>query len=170
MKFKILRPMLRAWRSKSYRQGTLGLSLAAGMVIGFSPTVGLQVVICLVAGFLWNKFSTIHLSLPAMLVGSMVVNPLTMGPTYFVYYKIGCVALACDVAMSADAFASFSSITEMGETILAAVSLGSVPFMLAGIPLGIFLGNRIEAFLHRRRARRQERGGRHKMNFLVTDK
>ena len=162
MKFRILRPILRIWRDKGYRPGTIGLSLASGMFIGFSPTVGLQMVICIVVGFLWNRISTIKLNLPAMLVGSMVVNPVTMGPTYYLYYKLGCVAVACDVGITAEKFSNLSSITELGSSMLLAVLLGSVPFMLASIPTGLYLGRKFEQFLQGRRLKRKERHRRSK--------
>ena len=157
MKFRILRPMLRIWRDKGYRPGTLGVSLAVGMVIGFSPTVGLQMIICLICGLLWNRMSDHKLNLPAMLVGSMVVNPITMGPTYYLYYQIGCAVITCDVVMTADSFSSLGSITELGSTIIWAVMLGSVPLMVVGLPLGLYLGRKLELLLEARKVRRQKR-------------
>ena len=154
MKFKIMRPLLRTWRSRSYMPGTIGRSLAIGTVIGFSPTVGLQVVLCLGVCLLWNRFFNPKLSLPPAVVGSLVVNPLTMGPTYFVYYQLGCGVMHCTGEWSMERLGSLGSITEMGWTLLAALWLGSIPFMLGGYFAGRYLGNRFEAFLQARRRRR----------------
>ena len=146
--------MLRVWRSKSYQPGTLGRSLALGMVIGFSPTVGAQVVICLMVCFVWNRLLRAQISMPAALVGSMVVNPITMGPTYFVYYKIGCLAVDCHGPVDSGTFASLGNITELGWTVMLSLWVGGILFMLAAIPLGFYLGRRVETFLENRRKRR----------------
>lgn len=158
MKFRLLRPMLRAWRSKAYQSGTLGRSLAIGMVIGFSPTVGAQAILCLIFGLIWNRVSDLKMNMPAMLVGSIVVNPITMGPTYFLYYKIGCLFTTCYLDMSAEKFGSFGAITDFGQSIIIPVVIGSIPFVVAGAPIGYWMGRRIERFLDRRRLRRKERG------------
>lgn len=166
MKFRLLRPLLRAWRSKAYRTGTLGTSLGIGMVIGFSPTVGAQAVVCLVAGLLWNRFSEIKMNLPAMLVGSIVVNPITMGPTYYLYYKAGCLFQTCKIEIDTEHFASLGAITEVGHAIIWPVVIGSIPFMIAGFPVGYWLGNKAERFLEKRRAKRRERNN--KLRFAAS--
>ncbi len=154
MKFKILRPMLRTWRSQTYRPGMLGWSLGVGLVIGFSPTVGLQALICVAVTLVWNRFHSAKMNLPAMLVGSFVVNPFTMAPTYLLYYQIGCQVVDCHLRLREEFFASLDSITSLGGHILVPILLGSLPFMLIGLPLGLYLGNRIEALLEARRRRR----------------
>lgn len=164
MKFRLLRPLLRVWRSKAYRPGTLGRSLSIGMVVGFSPTVGAQAVICLIFGLIWNRLSEIKLNLPAMLVGSIVVNPLTMGPTYYLYYKIGCLFRVCE-PIATDHFASLGAITDLGQAIVIPVVIGSLPFMLAGAPLGYWLGHRAEVFLHNRRKKKL---ARNKIGFAAV--
>ncbi|MCB1885505.1 MAG: DUF2062 domain-containing protein [Geminicoccaceae bacterium] len=157
MKFKIMRPLLKAWRARDYRAGTIGRSLAVGMVIGFSPTVGFQVILCLAVCFLWNRVSKYKLSIPPAVVGSLVVNPLTMGPTYFVYYEIGCLAMRCEGKWSMERLGSLSSVTEMGWTLFLSLWLGSIPFMIGGYFLGGYLGDRMEAFLRNRQLRRHGR-------------
>lgn len=157
MKFKILRPMLRTWRSKAYRPGMLGWSLGIGLVIGFSPTVGLQALICIAVTLAWNRFHSAKMNLPAMLVGSLVVNPFTMAPTYLLYYQVGCQVVDCHLRLREEFFASLGSITDLGTTILVPILLGSLPFMIIGLPLGLYLGNRIEALLEARRRRRPAR-------------
>lgn len=154
MKFKILRPMLRTWRSKTYRPGMLGWSLGIGMVIGFSPTVGLQALICIAVVLLWNRFHSIKMNLPAMLVGSLVVNPFTMAPTYLLYYQAGCRVVECHLRLREEFFGSLGNVTQLGVDIIVPIMIGSLPFMIIGLPLGIYLGNRIEALLERRRSRR----------------
>jgi len=154
MKFKILRPMMRVWRSKTYRAGMLGWSLGIGLVIGFSPTIGLQMVICIAVCLAWNRMHAIKLNLPAMLVGSLVVNPLTMAPTYLLYYQIGCQVVECRLRLNEEFFMSLSNVSQFGAGIIVPIILGSLPFMMVGLPVGIYLGNRIEGFLERRRHRR----------------
>jgi uncharacterized protein (DUF2062 family) len=158
MKFKILRPMMRVWRSKSYRPGMLGWSVGIGMLIGFSPTIGLQMLICIGFCVIWNRLHDLKLNLPAMLVGSLVVNPLTMAPTYVLYYQIGCQIVECGRRQVSEAyFLSLGNITDLGWHIALPILFGSLPFMIVGLPVGIFLGNRVEELLERRRKRRPER-------------
>jgi len=158
MKFKILRPMMRVWRSKHYRPGMLGWSVGIGMFIGFSPTVGLQMLICIALALLWNRFHEIKLNLPAMLVGSLVVNPLTMAPTYVLYYQIGCQLITCrGRGVSEEFFLSLSNVSQLGWNIASPIIIGSLPFMLVGLPLGIYLGHKVETVLEARRAKAPER-------------
>lgn len=157
MKFKILRPMMRVWRSKTYRPGTLGWSVGLGMFIGFSPTIGLQMVICIAFCLLWNRLHHIKLNLPAMLVGSLVVNPLTMAPTYLLYYKIGCGVVDCRFRLTEAFFASLTNIMQLGSHVMVPIIIGSLPFMIVGLPVGIYLGNRVEKLLETRRRKRPER-------------
>jgi uncharacterized protein len=157
MKFKILRPMMRVWRSKTYRPGMLGWSVGLGMVIGFSPTIGLQMVICIAFCLAWNRLHEIKLNLPAMLVGSLVVNPFTMAPTYLLYYKLGCSVVDCRFRLNEAFFASLSNIMQLGPHVIVPIILGSLPFMIVGLPIGIYIGNKVEHLLETRRRRRPER-------------
>lgn len=129
-----------------------------GMAVGFSPTVGLQAVICFIIALLCNRFWR-----PAMfdwviaLVGSLVVNPLTMVPTYTFYYWIGCQMMNCSGLVEfQDAEHIKDLIFALGDGTLA-VLLGSVPFMLAGLPIGYFLGRLVERVLEARAHRRRVR-------------
>jgi uncharacterized protein (DUF2062 family) len=155
MKFKVLRPMMRFWRSKAYRPGLIGWSLGIGMVIGFSPTIGLQMIICIAICLGWNRLHSSKLNLPAMLVGSLVVNPLTMAPTYVLYYQIGCRVVECHLSLNEEFFMSLGNVTQLGAGIIVPVMLGSIPFMIAALPAGIYLGNRVESLLEARRLRRR---------------
>jgi uncharacterized protein (DUF2062 family) len=123
-------------------------------VIGFSPTVGLQALICIAVTLVWNRFHSAKMNLPAMLVGRFVVNPFTMAPTYLLYYKVGCQVVDCHLRLREEFFASLDNITSLGGHILVPIQLGSRPFMIIGLPLGLYLGNRIEALLEARRKRR----------------
>ncbi len=157
MKFKILRPMMRVWRSKTYRPGLLGWSLGIGMVIGFSPTIGLQMVICIALCLAWNRLHEVKLNLPAMLVGSLVVNPLTMAPTYLLYYQIGCRVVDCRFELNEAFFGSLANILQLGSHVMVPIAIGALPFMVVGLPVGLYLGNKVEALLEGRRLKRPER-------------
>ncbi len=169
MKFKILRPMMRVWRSKTYRPGMLGWSVGIGMAIGFSPTIGLQMVLCIALCLAWNRLHEIKLNLPAMLVGSLVVNPFTMAPTYLLYYKLGCSVVDCRFRLNEAFFASLSNIMQLGPHVIVPIIIGSLPFMIVGLPVGVFLGNRIEALLEARRRKRPERARAKRAEAATTD-
>jgi len=48
--------------------------------------------------------------------------------------------------------------------------LGSIPFMLASIPLGLYLGRKFEVFLESRKLKRKQRRGRHKIGLAAANK
>lgn len=141
--------------------GVISRSMAMGMVVGFSPTVGLQMVLCILIAAACNRFWR-----PGMfdwviaLVGSLVVNPLTMVPTYTFYYFIGCQMMTCSTLIEFhDAEHIKDFILSLGEGTVA-ILIGSLPFMIAGLPGGYYLGRAIEKLLearaHRRRIRLME--------------
>ena len=65
----------------------------------------------------------------------------------------------------------FGSITELGSTILWAVLIGSIPFMVAGVPLGLFIGRKVELWLQARKDRRANRKiARSKIGLAAVNK
>lgn len=154
--------ILRQGRRMSLSDGVISRSMAMGMVVGFSPTVGLQLVICLIIAQLCNRlwwpnmFNTV-----IALIGSLVVNPLTMVPTYTFYYFIGCQVMACTSTVEFhDATHISDFIWTLGEGTVS-VFIGSIPFMVVGLPVGYWLGRGVEKVLearaHRRHAKLMER-------------
>ena len=138
--------------------GVISRSMCLGMVVGFSPTVGLQAVLCFVIALVCNRLwrpGTFDWIIA--LVGSLVVNPLTMVPTYTLYYWIGCHAMTCSGLVEfKDAAHIKDFVYTLGEG-TAAIFLGSVPFMLIGIPAGYYLGRVVERLLEARAQRRRVR-------------
>jgi hypothetical protein len=150
--------ILRQWRRTSMSPGVISRSMCMGMAVGFSPTVGLQAVMCFLIALACNRFWR-----PAMfdwviaLVGSLVVNPLTMVPTYTFYYWVGCQAITCSSLVEfKDAEHIKDFVYALGDGTLA-IFLGSIPFMLIGLPAGYFLGRVIERLLEARAQRRRVR-------------
>ena len=154
--------ILRQRRKMSLTGGVISRSMSMGMAVGFSPTVGLQFVLCFIiaqiSNRLWkdNAFNTV-----IALIGSLVVNPATMVPTYTLYYFIGCGMMTCNGNVE---FQDAGDITDLllnlGEGTVA-IFLGSLPFMILGVPVGYWLGRLVERFLearaHRRRLKLLER-------------
>jgi uncharacterized protein (DUF2062 family) len=143
--------ILRQGRKINLGDGVISRSMCMGMVVGFSPTVGLQLVICFILAQLCNRlwrpntFNTV-----IALIGSLVVNPFTMVPTYTFYYWVGCRMTTCttDIRFE-DAGAISDLIWKLGEGTWA-IFLGSVPFMVVGLPGGYHLGRLIERVLEAR--------------------
>lgn len=133
-------------------------SICMGMAVGFSPTIGLQMVICVLLSILVNRFWRPHtFNVIIALVGSLVVNPLTMVPTYTLYYLIGCQFMSCSAHVEFQSASQIETILfNFGEGSIA-ILIGSVPFMAIGFPVGYWLGWLIERFLIRRAARKRER-------------
>ncbi len=68
------------WRPA--RRGVAG-GLALGLFIGFTPTMGVQIVLAGIAAFL------LRVNIPAALTGALATNPLTAPFIYTLEYKIG---------------------------------------------------------------------------------
>lgn len=155
---RIVTKILRQGRRMALSDGVISRSMAMGMVVGFSPTVGLQMVICVLLALGVNRIRGQYVFDSVIaLVGSLVVNPLTMVPTYTAYYFIGCRMMTCSAVVEFETDDQVhSALMNLGEGTLA-ILLGSVPFMLAGIPIGYAIGRLIEGYLERRAARQRAR-------------
>ena len=155
---RIVTKILRQAKKMALTDGVIARSMALGMVVGFSPTVGLQMVICLLIIIPINRIAGRYLfDMVVAVVGSLVVNPLTMVPTYTLYYFIGCRAIACSAMME---FQSEDQVHQVLGTLGSgafAIFIGSIPFMLVGWPVGYWIGRQIEHFLERRVALRKSR-------------
>lgn len=150
--------ILRQRRKMSLTDGVIPRSICMGMVVGFSPTVGLQMLLCVLLSIAVNRYWRPHtFSSVIALIGSLVVNPLTMVPTYTLYYVIGCEFLTCSAHVEFESQGHIETVLlNFGEGSLA-ILLGSLPFMVVGFPVGYWLGWLIERFLIRRAARKRER-------------
>ncbi|MFN2333947.1 MAG: DUF2062 domain-containing protein [Wenzhouxiangellaceae bacterium] len=61
----------------------LARGVAVGLVVGLTPTVGIQTFMMLIASL------TFRANFPAAMVVSFVSNPLTMGPLYYGFNQLG---------------------------------------------------------------------------------
>jgi len=155
---RIVTKVMRQGRRMTLSHGVIARSMAMGMVVGFSPTVGLQMVICLIIVLIVNRMTGRYLfDMVISVIGTLVVNPLTMVPTYSLYYLIGCRAMSCSTIVEFESEHQVQQmLTTLGDGALA-IFVGSIPFMVVGLPLGYWLGRLIERFLERRSARRHAR-------------
>ena len=128
-----------------------------GMVIGFSPTIGLQMVLCLIISLTANYFRKNTFNTVIALIGSLVVNPFTMVPTYTLYYFTGCQILTCDASVSFQDSGQIQQILMLGGEGALVILIGSIPFMVIGLPVGWWLGRLVERFFERRIERRRDR-------------
>ncbi len=165
LQLRMFGKILRQRRKMSLSGGVIARSMSMGMAVGFSPTVGLQFVLCFIIAQIWNRvwrpnaFNTV-----IALIGSLVVNPATMVPTYTLYYFIGCEMMTCTNQVEfKDASDIKDLLLNLGEG-TAAILLGSIPFIAAGVPVGYWLGRLVARFLevraHRRRLKLLERARR----------
>ena len=150
---KVVRHIIRM----RFESGIVPNSLAFGAAVGFSPTVGAQLVllgILAAAAFAigWRKFDLILAGL-----ATFVVNPVTMVPTYTAYYFIGCGVLDCAGPLRLRELHSFEEFLNLGTTTVSAIALGSIPFMIVGIYGGLRIGRLIETVLRRRSEKKRKR-------------
>jgi len=141
----------------SLSNGVISRSMSMGMVVGFSPTVGLQLVICLILSFVANQFRPSTFNTVIALVGSLVVNPFTMVPTYTFYYFLGCQMRGCTQPVEFEHANQIERLLMTGGDGAITIMLGSIPFMVVGLPVGWWLGRLVEKFLERRKEVRRAR-------------
>lgn len=70
---------------------SIALGTAIGIFVGFTPTVGIQMVIVMTIAFLTAPF--VHFNRIAALIAVYVSNPFTMIPIYWFNYRIGTIFL-----------------------------------------------------------------------------
>lgn len=66
---------------------SIALGTAIGIFVGFTPTVGIQVIIVLTIALLTSPF--FRFSRLAAVLAVQISNPLTMVPIYWANYKLG---------------------------------------------------------------------------------
>lgn len=154
---RILSKIIRQKRHINLSNGVISRSIAMGMVVGFSPTVGLQLVICFILSFIVNRFRHGTFNAVIALLGSLVVNPLTMVPTYSFYYLLGCQVRDCSTSVEFQDADQIHQLLMLGGDGALTILIGSIPFMVVGLPVGYYLGRLIEKFLERRTHRRRVR-------------
>jgi hypothetical protein len=154
---RILSKIIRQKRHINLSNGVISRSMGMGMLVGFSPTVGLQLVICFILSFVVNRFRPATFNAVIALLGSLVVNPLTMVPTYSFYYLLGCQVWDCSGGVELEDSGQIQQLLMLGGDGAIAIMIGSVPFMILGLPVGYYLGRLIEKFLDQRSHRRRVR-------------
>ena len=155
---KALTKVLRERRRFKISDGVIARSMSMGMVVGFSPTVGLQMVLCMVISLGMNWMLGRHyFNIIIALIGSLVINPFTMVPSYAGYYLLGCTFMTCSQTLELESAAQITAIIKLGGEGALAIILGSIPFMVVGGPVGYWLGRQVEEVLKRRATRKRER-------------
>ena len=154
---RLLAKIISQGRHINLGNGVVSQSMAMGMAVGFSPTVGLQLVMCFLFSFAVNYFRPGTFNPVIALLGSLVVNPLTMVPTYTFYYLIGCQVRSCAYSLEFQNADQIHQLLMIGGDGAITILIGSIPFMIFGAPIGYYLVRLIEKFLERRSHRRRAR-------------
>ena len=106
-------------------------SVAAGVFIGFTPTVGLQTIIC----YIWSRMFKKNFF--ATFLGTFIPSgtPIQIPFTYFLCYKVGQYLLG-NTDFTVPGFKSIGNIYEAGKAILKPLWLGSI---FIGILTGVIM-------------------------------
>lgn len=152
----VLRKLTRRMRRLYAEEGISGRSLALGLSLGFSPTVGIQSVIALLIIALVNRARPRCFDFVVTFIGTLVVNPITALPTYALYYWVGSHILGIQGEAKLGSIADVQDALLVGGKTAQAIAVGALPFIVGGVPLGMIVGNRIERALRRRIALRAE--------------
>ena len=109
----------------------IALGFALGLLVGFSPTMGVQIAIAvfLASLFKWNKFTAA--------VGVQITNPLTAPVLYGFTYWIGASLMGLkkqlDLTFSLD-WQNVLTMIEQAPSIFLALTIGG---LVAGVPVAV---------------------------------
>jgi uncharacterized protein len=161
-----LRPVLR-WvlKLRSSPRAIAG-GLGVGMFIAFTPTVGIQIILAIIAATLCN------VNRPAAIAPVWITNPVTVAPVYTFNYWIGTfIWSGPPLAEVKTLFANLGSALthlsfwDMKEALLAMLHIGMeilIPLCIGSVIVGIVLGIltyilslKLLLFFFRRRAEKQ---------------
>ncbi|HBG20222.1 MAG TPA: hypothetical protein DDY32_13365 [Desulfobulbaceae bacterium] len=164
--FLRLRPVLR-WvlKLRSSPRAIAG-GLGVGMFIAFTPTVGLQVILALIAATICN------VNRPAAIVPVWITNPVTVAPVYTFNYWLGTffypgppLAEVSKVFTDIGRALATLDVWDLKEPVVAMLQMGKeilIPLTIGSIAIGIVLGIltyifslKLLSFFFRRRAQRQ---------------
>ena len=164
--FLRLRPVLR-WvlKLRSSPRAIAG-GLGVGMFIAFTPTVGLQVILALIAATICN------VNRPAAIVPVWITNPVTVAPVYTFNYWLGTffypgppLAEVSKVFTDIGRALATLDVWDLKEPVVAMLQMGKeilIPLTIGSIAVGIVLGIltyifslKLLSFFFRRRAQRQ---------------
>lgn len=161
-----LRPLLR-WvlKLRSSPRAIAG-GLGVGMFVAFTPTVGIQIILAIIAATLCN------VNRPAAIAPVWITNPVTVAPVYTFNYWIGTffwsgppLAEVKTLFANLGSALTHLSFWDMKEALLAMLHIGMeilVPLCIGSVVVGIVLGIityilslKLLLFFFRRRAQKQ---------------
>lgn len=144
------RTLLRHLRRNPLDEGKFARSMALGLFIGCSPTVGLQMVLSIAVCILLNRLLALKFDAAITIFGTLIVNPVTMVPIYSLYLSLGCLAMDCGGVTEITSSESILELISSGSHAYLAIILGSLPFMAVFTVVGYFLSRRLFIFLAER--------------------
>ncbi len=153
------RAVLRYALRTGLEYGVITRSLVLGALVGFSPTVGLQIVLILIVAFFCRILKLSKFDVFVASIASMVVNPLNFVPVYGLYYLIGCAVVDCSLEVDFAAIDNMFDFIELGGSVAEAIAIGSIPFVIVGSTGAAWLGIVIEKILHARFEKRRQMNG-----------
>lgn len=161
-----LRPVFR-WvlKLRSSPRAIAG-GLGVGMFVAFTPTIGIQIILAIIAATLCN------VNRPAAIAPVWITNPVTVAPIYTFNYWIGTfiwsgppLAEVKTLFTNLGLALTHLSFWEMKEAVLAMLQIGTeilIPLCIGSIIVGIVLGIltyilslKLLQFFFRRRAEKQ---------------
>lgn len=161
-----LRPVLR-WvlRLRSSPRAIAG-GLAVGMFIAFTPTVGIQIILAIIAATICN------VNRPAAIAPVWITNPVTIAPIYTFNYWLGAfvwpgppLGEVKTMFVNLGLALTHLSFWDMKEAVLAMMEIGMeilIPLCIGSCAVGILLGLityvlslRLLSFFFKRRAERR---------------
>ena len=121
-------------------QHSIALGTAVGMVLGMTPTVGIQMILVMVFALLVRRL--FRFNRVAALITVYISNPLTVVPIYWFHYKVGAIFIKCD-KVTMEQFAKileYHNLSQWRQTIYKLfVDVGS-PLIVGSLVVATVLG------------------------------
>lgn len=156
------RPRLEAFLTRSgslnVDEYAIARGVAMGLLVGLTPTLGIQTVLMLLGAVLFRA------NFLAAYAVSFVSNPLTVAPLYYAFHELGEAVLRWLPIALPQVATLEAHIVQDAKAMLIGSLLIAIPAAMGGYTLALFLwrrkARRTEARRQRRAASRSDRAGR----------
>jgi uncharacterized protein (DUF2062 family) len=148
------RHLLNDHRLWTIRRKNVVPAFALGLFIAFMPIPGHLLVAALIA-------LALRINIPVAALTTLVVNPLTLGPVYYLCYELGVVLLGIEPQPFEFEFSLAwfgEQFSEIGEPLLlGCLLMGTIVALVGYVVLDWFWRASIADYLAKRRARRADK-------------
>lgn len=138
LRYRLIIPLRRSMDNPKL----LARGVAVGLLIGFTPTVGVQMIMALLFWMFSRRFLGWDFNLILAIAWTYFSNPLTMIPLYYIFYLTGCLMTGTSGDYSFTDFARvMEQVTQTGGDHFWTVAWKFLEDLWANFGIRIFLGS-----------------------------